>query len=61
MRRRRPRPEDAAYFLAWMDRVLEATEARGGWNSESEKAATLEYLNAAREKFRALAATKGDN
>lgn len=49
-------PEDAAYFVAWMDRVLEAANARGGWNDEPEKADTLAYLDAAREKFRALAA-----
>ena len=52
-----PAPDDAAYFLAWMNRVIEAAEARGGWNSDAERAATLEYLNAAREKFRALAAS----
>ncbi len=51
-----PAPDDAAYFVAWMDRVVEATLARGGWNSEQEKADTLAYLEAAREKFRALAA-----
>ena len=51
-----PAPEDAAYFVAWMDRVIEATNARGGWNSEQEKTATLAYLEAARAKFRALAA-----
>ena len=52
-----PAPEDAAYFVAWMDRVVEATNARGGWNSEREKADTLTYLDAARDKFRALAGT----
>jgi hypothetical protein len=51
-----PAPEDAAYFVAWMDRVIEAAHARGGWNEEREKADTLAYLEAAREKFRALAA-----
>jgi len=51
-----PAPEDAAYFVAWMDRVVEAANARGGWNSEQEKADTLAYLEAARAKFRALAA-----
>ena len=50
-----PAPEDAAYFVAWMDRVVEAAKARGDWNDESEKATTLDYLNAARDKFRALA------
>jgi hypothetical protein len=28
--------------------VIEATLARGGWNSEQEKADTLAYLEAAR-------------
>jgi TolB protein len=50
-------PADAAYFVAWMDRVIEAAEARGGWNSDQEKADTLAYLGAAREKFRVFAAT----
>ena len=56
-----PAPEDAAYFVAWMDRVVEAAEARGGWNGDSERRDTLEYLNAAREKFRGLAVTKESN
>ncbi len=56
-----PAPEDAAYFVAWMDRVVEATLARGGWNSEQEKADTLAYLNAAREQYRALAAKPRTN
>jgi len=51
-------PGDAAYFLAWMNRVIEAAEARGGWNEDSERRETLDYLNAAREKFRRLAATR---
>ena len=56
-----PAPDDAAYFVAWMDRVVEAALARGGWNSEQEKTDTLAYLNAAREKYRALAAKPGTN
>jgi hypothetical protein len=52
---RPPAPGDAAYFVAWMDRVIEAANARGGWNNDEEKADTLAYLEAAREKFRALA------
>ncbi len=43
-----PAPEDAAYFVAWMDRVIEAAGARGGWNDDAERVATLDYLNAAR-------------
>jgi len=52
-----PAPEDAAYFVAWMDRVVEAASARGGWNTDQEKADTLTYLNTARDRFRALAGT----
>ena len=44
-----------------MDRVLEATEARGGWNTSPQKTATLDYLNAAREKFRGLATSREGN
>jgi hypothetical protein len=54
-----PAPDDAAYFLTWMDRVIQAAEARGGWNSDQEKTDTLTYLNAAREKYRALAGPPG--
>ncbi len=50
-----PAPQDAIYFVAWLDRVVEAALARGGWNSEREKADTLAYLNHARESYRALA------
>ena len=46
-----PAPQDAAYFVGWMDRVIEAASARGGWNDGQEKAATLEYLGAARRQF----------
>jgi len=49
-----PAPADAAYFLAWMDRIIGAAESRGGWNDDSERTETLEYLNTAREKYRAL-------
>jgi TolB protein len=51
-----PAPADAMYFVSWMDRVIEAATARDDWNNEAEKSATLEYLAAARGKFRALAA-----
>jgi TolB protein len=50
-----PATADAAYFLAWMNRVIEAANARGGWNDDVERTATLGYLGAARDKFRALA------
>jgi Tol biopolymer transport system component len=56
-----PAPADAAYFVAWMDRVIQAAESRGGWNDDGERRDTLEYLNAAREKFRARATTSKTN
>jgi len=56
-----PAPEDAAYFVAWMDRVVEAALARGGWNSEQEKTDTLAYLDHAREKYRALARSPNED
>ena len=56
-----PAPDDAAYFLAWMDRVIEAAHSRGGWNDDAERTSTLEYLNAAREKYRVLASDRRTN
>ncbi|MGQ0430186.1 MAG: CehA/McbA family metallohydrolase [Gammaproteobacteria bacterium] len=50
-----PAPADAAYFVGWMDRVIEAARARDDWNDATETSATLAYLRAARERFRALA------
>ena len=44
-------PEDAAYFVRWMDRVIAAAEARSDYNDERERRETLEYLRAAREVF----------
>ena len=51
-------PADAAYFVAWMTRVIEAAEARGGWNDDAERTATLEYLNAALALFQAKTSAK---
>ncbi|MCC8362755.1 CehA/McbA family metallohydrolase [Lysobacter sp. A6] len=43
---------DAAYFVAWLDRVIEAADARDDWNDAQEEAATLQYLREAQDKFR---------
>ena len=55
-----PRPDardDARYFVAWMDRVIEATRTRTpDFNDERERAATFEYLDRARAGYAALAA-----
>jgi TolB protein len=44
--------EDAAYFIAWLDRVIEAASARDDWNDAGEKDATLAYLREAQAMFR---------
>jgi hypothetical protein len=43
--------EDAAYFVRWMDRVVEAAEANTDYNDEHERRATLDYLQRARTRF----------
>jgi hypothetical protein len=43
--------EDAAFFVTWMDRVIAAAEANGDYNNKRERATTLAYFRAAREKF----------
>ena len=50
--RQAPRsPEDAAYFVSWLDRVIAGATARSDYNSPQEKQNTLKYLNAARTVF----------
>jgi len=44
-------PADAAFFVQWMDRVLEFTRARSNWNTPDERTAVLDYLEAARIIF----------
>jgi hypothetical protein len=44
-------PEDAAYFVSWLDRVIAGATARSDYNSAQEKQNTLEYLSAARTVF----------
>ena len=50
--RQAPRsPEDAAYFVSWLDRVIAGATARSDYNSALEKQNTLQYLSAARTVF----------
>ena len=44
-------PEDAAYFAAWIERIIADVGARKDFRTEGERAATLAYLKAARDKF----------
>jgi hypothetical protein len=46
---------DAGYFRDWLQRVIAAAEVRDDFNDERERAATLEYLHAAHERYRTLA------
>ncbi len=43
---------DAAYFIAWIDRLIEAASARDDYNDASEKSATLAYLHEAQSLIR---------
>jgi len=44
-------PESAKYFMAWIDRLLANAQAHPGYNSDAEKKAVLEELNAARKIY----------
>ncbi|HUJ94148.1 MAG TPA: CehA/McbA family metallohydrolase [Terriglobales bacterium] len=40
--------EDAAYFVAWIDRLISSARENQNWNTEAEKKATLDLLSYAR-------------
>jgi len=42
---------DAAYFAAWLDRVIADAESRSDFKDERERKATLDYLRSARARF----------
>jgi TolB protein len=41
-------PEDAEYFLRWIDRIIAAADARKDYNDAREKQDTMDYLRAGR-------------
>lgn len=43
--------EGAAYFVAWIDRMIQDTGANRDWNTDAEKISVLELLNRAREIY----------
>ena len=51
-------PADAAYFAAWLDRVIGEAERRDDYNNPRERQATLDYLRKARDHFRGMATVK---
>jgi len=44
-------PEDAAYFMAWIDRLTEAANSSQEWNTAAEKTAILDLLTYARKVY----------
>ena len=47
-------PQDARYFVAWIDRVTDSTSQYPDWNSPEEKEAVLGKLREAKEVFEKL-------
>ena len=47
-----PKPvEDAKYFVAWIDRMIDAAKSNQDWNTEAEKTSVLETLSSARKVY----------
>ena len=47
-----PKPvEDSAFFISWIDRLVEATKASGNWNTTSERVSVLQMLEQARQVY----------
>jgi TolB protein len=46
--------EDAAYFVAWIDRMIDAAKSNQDWNSDAEKNAVLDTLGSARKIYASL-------
>jgi TolB protein len=49
------RPDDAAYFVAWVERLIAAAQSSAAWNTEAEKQAVLAMFEEARQKYQNLA------
>jgi len=45
------RKEDAGYFVAWIDRMIQAAKSNQDWNTEREKTAVLSLLDYARNIY----------
>jgi TolB protein len=43
--------EDAAYFIAWIDRMIQDANSNHDWNTEAEKISTLKLLEQARTVY----------
>jgi TolB protein len=50
-----PKPMgDAAFFITWIDRLIETTKANGNWNTAAERVPVLRTLDAARQVYLCL-------
>lgn len=47
-------PADAAYFVAWVDRLI-AARSKASWNTEVEKRIVIGLLEEAKKKYEAMA------
>ena len=52
-------PEDAAYFVRWIDRLVASVGGRSDWNVPDEREAVMKSLGDARAVFNGLAAGGG--
>jgi hypothetical protein len=48
------RRKDAAYFEAWIDRMVEAAKSNHNWNNEAEESNVLEQLSGAHKVYEGL-------
>jgi TolB protein len=48
-------PADAAYFVAWVDRLIAAARGNASWNTDAEKQGVLGLLEESRRKYEQLA------
>jgi hypothetical protein len=46
---------DAAYFVAWVERLIAGARSNTSWNTEAEKASVLLMLGEARGKYARMA------
>jgi hypothetical protein len=47
-------PADAAYFVAWVDRLIAAARGSANWNTEAEKRTVVALLEEAKKKYEAM-------
>jgi TolB protein len=47
--------EAAAYFVAWVDRLIAGARSDTSWNTEAEKQSVISMLQEARKNYAAMA------